>query len=74
MDAITEEGGEVREEDDNMEEDEEQAVEDALREAEFMENVEAATENTWLEIGWKEVLDLVFLPAWLVCLSVCLST
>ena len=46
MDAITEEGGEVREEDDNMEEDEEQAVEDALVEVEFMENVEAATENT----------------------------
>ena len=45
MDAITEEGGEVREEDDNMEEDEEQAVEDALVEVEFMENVEAATEN-----------------------------
>ena len=64
MDAIAEEGGEVREE----------AVEDALVEVEFMENVEAATENIWLEIGWKEVLDLVFLPAWLVCLSVCLST
>ena len=46
MDAIAEEGGEVREEDDNMEEDEEQAVEDALVEVEFMENVEAATENT----------------------------
>ena len=35
MDAIPEEGGEVREE----------AVEDALVEVEFMENVEAATEN-----------------------------
>ena len=46
MDAIAEEGGEVGEEADRMEEDEEQAVEDALREAEFMENVEAATENT----------------------------
>ena len=45
MDAIAEEGGEVGEEDDKMEEDEEQAVEDALVEVEFMENVEAATEN-----------------------------
>ena len=39
-------GWEVGEEADRMEEDEEQAVEDALVEVEFMENVEAATENT----------------------------
>ena len=35
-----------QEEDNEMEEDEERAVEEALEEAEFMENVQAATENT----------------------------
>ena len=37
--------------DGEMEEDEEQAVEDALLEAEFHENVVAVTENTWFCIG-----------------------
>ena len=44
MQAIPEDYDE--EEDEQMEEDEERAVEDALLEAEFMDNVEAATENT----------------------------
>lgn len=34
------------EEDDKLPEDEERAVEEALLEAQFMENIEAATENT----------------------------
>ena len=37
--------------DGEMEEDEERAVEDALLEAEFHENVVAVTENTWFCIG-----------------------
>ena len=39
---------EMEDNDDELEEDEENAVEEALVEAEFMENVIAATENTWL--------------------------
>ena len=37
---------EMEDNDDELEEDEENAVEEALVEAEFMENVIAATENT----------------------------
>ena len=37
--------------DGEMEEDEERAVEEALLEAEFHENVVAVTENTWFCIG-----------------------
>ena len=44
METIPEDDDE--EEDNEMEEDEERAVEEALEEAEFMENVQAATENT----------------------------
>ena len=45
METIQEDPDE-EEEDDKLEEDEERAVEEALLEAQFMENIEAATENT----------------------------
>ena len=45
METIAEDEAE-EEDDDRLEEDEERAVEDALHEAEFLENVQAATENT----------------------------
>ena len=63
-----------QEEDNEMEEDEERAVEEALEEAEFMENVQAATENTWLRRGWKAILCISCVKSGLfVSLFVCLS-
>ena len=46
--------------DGEMEEDEERAVEDALLEAEFHENVVAVTENTWVCIGLAFLMSLEY--------------
>ena len=46
METIQEDPDEEEEDDDKLQEDDERAVEEALLEAQFMENIEAATENT----------------------------